>query len=58
MRILTVITMAFTIPTMLAGLFGMNVPIPGAESAHMFWIVIAMSAIPSLSLIYYFMRKR
>lgn len=58
MRILTVITMAFTIPTMLAGLFGMNVPVPGAESAFMFWIVIAMSAIPSLGLIYYFMRKR
>ncbi|MET0980345.1 MAG: magnesium transporter CorA family protein, partial [Candidatus Saccharimonadales bacterium] len=32
MRILTVITMAFTIPTMVAGLFGMNVDIPGAGS--------------------------
>lgn len=58
MRILTVITMAFTIPTMVAGLFGMNVDIPGAHSPMMFWIVIAISAVPSLSLIYYFMRKR
>ncbi|HEV7952355.1 MAG TPA: magnesium transporter CorA family protein [Candidatus Saccharimonadales bacterium] len=58
MRILTVITMAFTIPTMLAGLFGMNVQIPGAETPMMFWFVIAMSAVPSLGLIYYFMRKR
>lgn len=58
MRLLTVITMAFTIPTMIAGLFGMNVDIPGASSPMMFWVVIAISAIPSLSLIYYFMRKR
>lgn len=57
MRLLTVITMAFTIPTMIAGLFGMNVDIPGAGSPMMFWVVIAISAIPSLSLIYYFMRK-
>ena len=58
MRILTVITMAFTIPTMVAGLFGMNVDIPGAHSPMMFWIVIIISAVPSLGLIYYFMRKR
>ncbi|MFZ2836575.1 Magnesium transport protein CorA [compost metagenome] len=58
MRILTVITMAFTIPTMVAGLFGMNVDIPGANMPMMFWVVIAISAVPSLGLIYYFMRKR
>ncbi|MDO8302118.1 MAG: magnesium transporter CorA family protein, partial [Sedimentisphaerales bacterium] len=58
MRILTVITMAFTIPTMVAGLFGMNVDIPGAGSPMMFWVVILISAVPSLGLIYYFMRKR
>lgn len=58
MRILTVITMAFTIPTMVAGLFGMNVPIPGTDSPIMFWLVIVISAVPSLGLIYYFMRKR
>lgn len=58
MRILTVITMAFTIPTMLAGLFGMNVDIPFAHTPHMFWIIILMSAAPSLGLIYYFIRKR
>ena len=30
-RLLTVITVALTIPTMVAGLFGMNVPVPGAN---------------------------
>lgn len=58
MRILTVITMAFTIPTMVAGLFGMNVNIPGANTPMMFWYVLLISAVPSLGLIYYFMRKR
>ncbi len=58
MRILTVITMAFTIPTMVAGLFGMNVDIPGMHAPGMFWFVILISAAPSLGLIYYFMRKR
>lgn len=58
MRILTTITLAFTVPTMVAGLFGMNVDIPGAHAPGMFWLVLAMSALPSLGLIAYFMRKR
>lgn len=58
MRILTTITLAFTIPTMVAGLFGMNVQIPGAETPGMFWGILAISALPSLGLIAYFMRKR
>lgn len=58
MRILTVITMAFTIPTMVAGLFGMNVRIPGANISDMFWIITLMSGIPSLALVIYFTRKR
>ena len=58
MRILTVITLAFTIPTMIAGLYGMNVDIPGSHIHHMFWIIVLVSAVPSLGLIFYFMRKR
>lgn len=58
MRILTVITMSFTIPTMVAGLFGMNVEIPGATFQNMFWIIVIISAVPSLGLIFYFTRKR
>jgi magnesium transporter len=57
MRILTTITLAFTVPTMVAGLFGMNVTIPGAEAPGMFWFVILLSTVPSLGLIYYFTRK-
>lgn len=58
MRILTVITMAFTIPTMVAGLFGMNVDIPGAHVPYMFAVIIVISALPSLGLVYYFLRRR
>lgn len=58
-RILTVITLALTIPTMMAGLYGMNVDLPGDESSPvMFWIIIAISATASISLSYYFTKKR
>jgi magnesium transporter len=58
MRLLTVITLAITIPTMIAGLFGMNVEIPGGDSSMAFWMIIAISGLASVLLIYYFMRKR
>lgn len=59
MRILTVITVAFTLPTMIAGLFGMNVLIPiDTDSPATFWLVIALSLLGSGGLIYYFTQKR
>lgn len=58
-RILTVITLALTIPTMVAGLFGMNVTLPvDVESPTAFWIIIAASASAALCLSIYFMKKR
>lgn len=56
-RLLTVITLALTIPTMLAGLFGMNVPLP-FEGRETFWVIIATSVIAALTLGTYFLRKR
>lgn len=59
MRILTVITLALTIPTMLAGLFGMNVRLPvDPSSPAMFWFVVGLSIAAATSLSFYFMRKR
>lgn len=59
MRILTVITVAFTLPTMVAGLFGMNIAIPvNTSSPATFWMVIALSLLGSGGLIYYFTQKR
>lgn len=58
LRILTVITLALTIPTMLAGLYGMNVELPGSQSPFAFWAIIGVSALAAFSLSFYFMKKR
>jgi magnesium transporter len=57
-RILTVITLALTIPTMMAGLYGMNVELPGEQWPYMFWVVIGISVVSALLLSFYFLRKR
>lgn len=57
-RLLTVITLALTIPTMLAGLFGMNVPLPGAGSPEAFWVIVAVSVTFAMILSTFFLRKR
>ncbi|HSW92072.1 MAG TPA: magnesium transporter CorA family protein [Candidatus Saccharimonadales bacterium] len=57
-RILTVITLGLTIPTMMAGLYGMNVNLPGQNNPNMFWIVVGISVVASASLSVYFMKKR
>lgn len=56
-RLLTVITVALTIPTMVAGLFGMNVPVPGAEHPLMFWLITGVSIVMALLIGYYFLRR-
>ena len=58
-RILTVITLALTIPTMMAGLFGMNVMLPGdVHSPATFWEIVGVSALAAISLSFYFTRRR
>jgi magnesium transporter len=58
-RLLTVITLALTIPTALAGLYGMNVNLPGNESSpHTFWLIVAASVLSAGALSYYFLKKR
>lgn len=58
-RLLTVITLAMTIPTMLAGLFGMNVPLPGGDaSPYTFWGIVGLSVVLAGALGFYFLRRR
>jgi len=58
-RLLTVITLALTIPTMIAGLYGMNVKLPGDEAHPMtFWIIALVAGGSSAALAYYFLRDR
>jgi magnesium transporter len=59
MRILTVITLAFTVPTMVAGLYGMNVSLPGESSSpQTFWLIVFFSLSTSAALAFYFLYKR
>jgi len=57
-RLLTVITVALTIPTMIAGLFGMNVPVPGANDPLMFWKITVVSIVAACALGGFFLWKR
>lgn len=57
-RLLTVITVALTIPTMIAGLFGMNVPVPGGDHPLMFWAISLASVAVALLIGFYFLRRR
>ncbi len=58
-RLLTVITVSLAVPTMIAGLYGMNVDLPGNErSPYMFWAITAASLGTALGISYYFLRKR
>ncbi len=57
-QLLTVMTVALTVPTMLAGLFGMNVPLPDADSPYIFWQIITVSAVSALAIAAYFLRSR
>ena len=53
-RLLTVITVALTIPTM----FGMNVPVPGDNDPLMFWKITVVSIVAACALGGFFLRKR
>ncbi len=58
-RLLTVITLALTIPTMVSGLFGMNVTLPGVtDSPDTFWIIIVATLSVAAALSFYFLKKR
>ena len=59
MRVLTVATLSLTIPTMLAGLFGMNVQFPfDTQSELPFWMIIFVSVTAAFTISYYFLKKR
>jgi magnesium transporter len=58
-KLLTVITVCMTIPTMIAGIYGMNIKLPGnANHPAYFWGLLLGSFIFSLSFGIYFYKKR
>jgi magnesium transporter len=55
---LTSITIILSLPGLVAGIYGMNVKIPGAEWPHAFWVTIAISLGISGVISWYFYRKK
>jgi magnesium transporter len=58
MKRLTSITVMLQLPTLVASIYGMNVPIPGQESHFAFYFPIFISLALSLLIGFYFMRKK
>jgi magnesium transporter len=55
-KTLTVLTILLTIPTIVASLFGMNVPLPLENTPHAFWAIVAL-ILASVSFVVWFFRK-
>lgn len=58
MKILTSLTVVMSIPTIFASLWGMNVPVPFAESGAGFWIVLGISGTAALLAFILLWRKK
>ena len=48
MKFLASITIVLSLPTLIASIWGMNVPLPFANNLYGFWIVIGISILISL----------
>jgi magnesium transporter len=60
MKVLTVVTVLFMPPTLIAGLWGMNVPLPhfpGGEAAQFWWVIGGTGALIAAMLVF-FRRRR
>ncbi len=58
MKLLTAITIIFTIPTIIASIYGMNVQLPLEKNPYAFLIIINITILISLVCVYVFARKR
>jgi len=55
---LTSITIILSLPALVTGIYGMNVPIPYATSSHAFYIPIILSIGISIVISWYFLKKK
>jgi len=56
-KTLTVLTIILTIPTIFTSLYGMNVPLPIADSPRAFWAILAVVALTVAGVLYIFRRN-
>jgi len=57
-KILTAITILFTVPTIIASFYGMNIPLPFEKSPHAFLIIFNITLAFSILVYLVFMRKK
>lgn len=55
---LTSITIILSLPALVTGIYGMNVPIPYSSSRYAFYIPILLSISISIIISWYFMKKK
>ena len=55
---LTSITIILSLPALVTGIYGMNVPIPYSTSQHAFYIPLILSVAISIVISWYFMKKK
>jgi len=58
MKRLTSITIILSLPALVAGIYGMNVKIPYADTPHAFYIPVILSLLISILISWYFLKKK
>ncbi len=58
MKFLTSVTIVLMLPTLIASIYGMNVPLPLQHSRFAFAILMGISIVASILLVLYFIRKK
>lgn len=56
-KLLTGLTIVLTVPTIIVNIYGMNVPLPFADSPHAFWIIVLMTVSLTSLALWVFHRK-
>lgn len=55
---LTAVTIALMVPTLIAGIYGMNLDLPFQHQKHAFTIVVTMSILSTIAFVVYFKNKK
>lgn len=57
-KLLTAVTIVLSIPTLIASVYGMNVPLPFQEADHAFSVIVVAMVVSSALVAYYFHKKQ
>jgi magnesium transporter len=58
LKFLTSVTIILMLPTLVASIYGMNVPLPFQRSPHAFLIVVGFSFLLSVLVVLIFMKRK